>query len=231
MAVATASAPRGEVDALDGDLPSGESHRRRSTAFSCSKKQGEGIFDMTLIRCPECGKKVSDAATHCPKCGQPFTPDMVADIKKKEAEEEKRDEKIGIGCLVVFLVAVIIIWNIISGDDSDEGIPVDRVIVDLTSYGKMLEERTKGAVTFVSAMETIPGAFQITFATDRPELLSAAGAKPGNAAYYTNVGRTELWKVRFCTSELEEIMQKYGVTLVSGNLTDGSGTTQSMAVC
>lgn len=27
---------------------------------------------MALIKCPECGKKVSDMAKACPKCGRPL---------------------------------------------------------------------------------------------------------------------------------------------------------------
>lgn len=29
-------------------------------------------FNMALIKCPECGKKVSDMAKACPKCGRPL---------------------------------------------------------------------------------------------------------------------------------------------------------------
>ena len=28
---------------------------------------------MALINCPECGREVSDSATHCPNCGHPIS--------------------------------------------------------------------------------------------------------------------------------------------------------------
>lgn len=35
---------------------------------------------MALIKCPECGKEISDAAVKCPNCGYP----VKAEQKKKE---------------------------------------------------------------------------------------------------------------------------------------------------
>lgn len=35
-------------------------------------RENEGGVDMALIKCPECGKEISDAAESCPNCGYPI---------------------------------------------------------------------------------------------------------------------------------------------------------------
>lgn len=43
---------------------------------------------MALINCPECGKEISDKATSCPKCGNPFNqqPQVVAEENDENKE-------------------------------------------------------------------------------------------------------------------------------------------------
>lgn len=35
---------------------------------------------MALIKCPECGKQVSDTASNCPHCGAPISNDAIANL-------------------------------------------------------------------------------------------------------------------------------------------------------
>ena len=60
---------------------------------------------MALIICPECRKKISDAADSCPTCGYKLTPEKIAAIKKKG----------NVGCFIVgfiiFIVFIIFISN------------------------------------------------------------------------------------------------------------------------
>ena len=37
------------------------------------KIQRKGVTKMALIKCPECGKEISDKATSCPNCGCPVS--------------------------------------------------------------------------------------------------------------------------------------------------------------
>ena len=52
---------------------------------------------MSLIKCPECGKEISDKATSCPNCGCPVSvpkeSDVFLDAKKfnKESKKIKKD--------------------------------------------------------------------------------------------------------------------------------------------
>ena len=44
---------------------------------------------MALIKCPECGKKISDKAPSCPNCGCPKC-DFVGETKAQEELPTKR---------------------------------------------------------------------------------------------------------------------------------------------
>ena len=48
---------------------------------------------MGLIKCPECGKEISDKADVCIGCGFPIKKHL-EEQKKKEEEEEKLEEMI-----------------------------------------------------------------------------------------------------------------------------------------
>ena len=37
---------------------------------------------MALIKCPECGKEISDKAVSCPHCGFPISKEEVKDINE-----------------------------------------------------------------------------------------------------------------------------------------------------
>lgn len=59
---------------------------------------------MGLIKCADCGKKVSERATACPECGAPIVP---AEVKK-----EKQEKKLG--CLFVLLIMLgLTVWFVI----------------------------------------------------------------------------------------------------------------------
>jgi hypothetical protein len=50
-------------------------------------------------------------------------------------------------------------------------------------------------------------------------------------SYAINTGITEAWGRAFCTDELKEIMSKYGVEMVTGQLISKSGAYESMSAC
>ena len=105
---------------------------------------------------------------------------------------------------------------------------------DLQSYANTVVQATGGEVNSVSVEPTTREpmyAFQIRFMTTNDALMSDPNARPGNAAYLTNVGRTKAWSTRFCTPELKAIMERHAIDMVTGNLTDTNGDTQSMSIC
>lgn len=45
---------------------------------------------MALIKCPECGKEVSDKACSCPNCGYPILQNPISQSKTEDTESEKK---------------------------------------------------------------------------------------------------------------------------------------------
>ena len=58
---------------------------------------------MALITCPECKKRISDSTDSCPKCGYKLTPEIIAEIRKKELQAQKG---CGIGCLSIIVIII-----------------------------------------------------------------------------------------------------------------------------
>ena len=71
---------------------------------------------MGLIKCPECGKEISDKAQSCPNCGCPLQEATNNDIKRgvenygtwDNAQNKKPKQKTH-GCLIAFLVTILAI--------------------------------------------------------------------------------------------------------------------------
>lgn len=54
---------------------------------------------MSMIKCPECGKEVSDKADECPNCGNP--------ISEKSAPKHKSKKKIIVIILIILLISIV----------------------------------------------------------------------------------------------------------------------------
>jgi ABC-type multidrug transport system fused ATPase/permease subunit len=64
----------------------------------------EGDCFMSLIKCPECKKKISDTVSFCPNCGATITDH----IKEQQKGKGKSSKKIIIISLIIFLILVVI---------------------------------------------------------------------------------------------------------------------------
>lgn len=69
---------------------------------------------MALIKCPECGKQISDQAESCPNCGYPIhgSKDLkeVVEIQKtiQKIEKAKKTKNILIGSLIAAILIIVI---------------------------------------------------------------------------------------------------------------------------
>ncbi len=88
--------------------------RRGHAAFTGRLRCWIQRGDVSLISCPECKKHVSDSAAQCPNCGLPLTR-QVLDGARQHAKLEQRN--LGIGCLVLVLIAVILALGPCRGSD------------------------------------------------------------------------------------------------------------------
>jgi ribosomal protein L37E len=59
---------------------------------------------MSLIDCPECGKRVSSQAAACPACGCPLTPDGRVRTIEKTAKKYKAATALGAVLIILGLV-------------------------------------------------------------------------------------------------------------------------------
>ncbi|MCQ2352266.1 MAG: hypothetical protein MJ033_02170 [Victivallaceae bacterium] len=72
-----------------------------------------------LVECPDCGRKVSDAAVNCPNCGRPIAPDVSALVTKQSEKNEEFKKKIektkdvvkGVGCIAVVIIVLILFFS------------------------------------------------------------------------------------------------------------------------
>lgn len=74
-------------------------------------RENEGGVDMALIKCPECGKEISDAAESCPNCGYPIKgQQQIGDSDGLGKGQETKKLK-----TVLFIVVGIILVVIVCG--------------------------------------------------------------------------------------------------------------------
>ena len=66
---------------------------------------------MTLIRCPDCDKEVSDQARSCPNCGHPIAKQRPQRVRTAEDSALTRNR--GLGDIIIFAPIVIIILVIV----------------------------------------------------------------------------------------------------------------------
>ena len=72
---------------------------------------------MALIKCPECGREISDTAPSCPNCGrimqleasQLNTPNNRQDFYSAQPNFQRQPKKKGHGCLITFLILCFVI--------------------------------------------------------------------------------------------------------------------------
>lgn len=62
---------------------------------------------MALIKCPECGKEISDEATSCPNCGHPMRK-MEASAPPLNQPKKKKH-----GCLIAVLVLWLLLLQVV----------------------------------------------------------------------------------------------------------------------
>ncbi len=64
---------------------------------------------MALIKCPECGKEISDKAKTCPNCGCPMDGAKIApNITQSATTSQPKTKKKGKGCLIFFIIFIIV---------------------------------------------------------------------------------------------------------------------------
>lgn len=86
---------------------------------------------MALIKCPECGRMVSDKAASCPGCGCPIRKTVFSEVKKWVINNKILFSAV-IGVILVCIVAAVVIANHAKKNDS-EGLPDPAIVSKVAS--------------------------------------------------------------------------------------------------
>lgn len=78
---------------------------------------------MALIKCPECGKEISDSAASCPNCGCPIRQESIEHLQEEYEEDEeesnselwKNDIVYGVLSIMIVVFATIMAFRINDG--------------------------------------------------------------------------------------------------------------------
>jgi hypothetical protein len=73
---------------------------------------------MALVPCPECNKKISDSAAHCPQCGFVLSVDALTRVKKKETTAKRQGGWAG---LLLLFLGGFCLWGIFSSSAKRDG--------------------------------------------------------------------------------------------------------------
>lgn len=74
---------------------------------------------MALIKCPHCGKPVSDRAVKCPHCGTSFQPPRNTNVRGNEGnatyqtDNQENDFSGGVSVSVLFIIIITVFLAII----------------------------------------------------------------------------------------------------------------------
>lgn len=92
---------------------------------------------MALIKCPDCGKDVSDAAPSCANCGRPIATQQ----PPKGAASKKKNSPLALGCLVVLLIflGLWVISAIFTGGSARRPVPSPEKTESTFSLDPQLE--------------------------------------------------------------------------------------------
>lgn len=103
----------------------------------------------------------------------------------------------------------------------------------MAQYSDAIVQKSKGSITKASAPEqtTDMPSYVVKYTAVNPALLTSKDAASNPSSYARNVGITAGWDQMYCTTELQEIMNEFGVAMVSGQLYSEAGERSSMAIC
>jgi hypothetical protein len=103
----------------------------------------------------------------------------------------------------------------------------------MNSYSRQLVARTNSSITNPTVPEqtTDMPSFVVKYTVVNRALDTKSDGDKNIVSYAINTGITTAWSRAFCTDELKEIMGRYDVAMVTGQLVSKSGENESMSVC
>lgn len=97
---------------------------------------------MGLIKCPECGKEISDLAKSCPNCGRPMNVWQETEALPKKQKKKKR----GHGCLISFIIFILLLAGL--------GVAVSKGVDDMQKNPEKYDDSIAAKYIDVSSKES-----------------------------------------------------------------------------
>ncbi len=203
------------------------------------------------LECPKCGyeRKASDIGplSQCSACGLIFArfkpvraAAAVLETERPEALDT-RSAQVAPKRLTrkTALLAVLgVLFAMFAIDASRVNSPqqsMDSAAQALERHGQQIAATAEqGVLTYRSSQKTTEEprrAYKVVFVTQSSSLMRDAAGKTDRSAFLRNQGVALVWKAKFCTSDLSSLMREYGIGTVSGQVLDGAGEIQAIAIC
>ena len=201
------------------------------------------------LACPKCGyeRKAKDRAplTQCPSCEIVFakykatpetktssTPVKFTPEALKTEPPPRRTTKatwfIGLGAMLVVIVVLL-------GQNETNNRASDSTKDILSMHGAQIVVTAEPGVLALRVVEKTTEApvraYRVVFATQSASLMSDKAGNSDRGAFLRNQGVALVWKAKFCTEELLNAMRRNGIGMVSGQIQDGNGEIQTIAIC
>ena len=201
------------------------------------------------LACPKCEyeRKATDRApiTQCPSCEivfakykrTPETKTTSTPVKStleypKTEPPPRRTTKtnwfIGAGAVLVVIVVLL-------GQNEANTRASDPTKNLLSIHGAQIVAAAEPGVLSLRIVEKTTEApvraYRVVFATQNASLMSDKAGSFNRGAFLRNQGVALVWKAKFCTGELVNAMRQNGIGMVSGQIQDGNGEIQAIAIC
>jgi ribosomal protein L37E len=94
-------------------------------------------YNMAMIKCPECGHKVSDKAFKCSKCSYPLRKREPSTVQTVEQTSKKLKKEMLIGVGILLLGTLIMYYSLAQKETSVIGVSITLVGLVLVVWNKI----------------------------------------------------------------------------------------------
>lgn len=102
---------------------------------------------MALIKCPKCGKEISDKATVCPKCGKNFQNKEESTVSHQNLTNQKFRSKKGKMGVILGIVCMLVLIGVLyfqKANNSENSVKKQKQEKNVTESVKKSEEKASG---------------------------------------------------------------------------------------
>lgn len=112
-------------------------------------------------------------------------------------------------------------------------VAADSFPSEMNAYSRQLVAKTNSSIVNPTSPEqtTDMPSYVVRYTVVNKALNTKSDGDSNMVSYALNTGITAAWSSAFCTDELKQIMKKYDIPMVTGQLISKSGEQESMSAC